>query len=135
VKVSLLISKNLSKTIFVALSYASFFARTNQVYLIFLNEGAQLIKKNYTIPIEENLKKAIQIQTGINLESINNHSDFIKLLIKKYGIVVKVCNTSTIALNISNRIGDNSNIEEFCELSTIFDISSILSQSDLILQF
>ncbi|HLI46377.1 MAG TPA: DsrE family protein [Geobacterales bacterium] len=134
-KVSIVLTRKLNKSIFVALSYAAYFARTNEVYLIFIDEAVELLVKGNEIPLEDRMKKISQAQTGVNLENVKTHIDFIRLLMKKFGTKVKICNTSTISRNISSRLGDSSNIEGNFELSTIFEIATLLSESDLTLNF
>ncbi len=125
-----------NKTDLISLSYLAFLlARTQESSLILIEEGVKLALKETSIPIGENFKKIISAQTGLDLKDVENHKDLLILLKRKYKTKFNVCDTSLVALGISNKLGDGSKIEDFFEIATIFEITSILSQADLIIYF
>ncbi len=136
-KACIVITKFLgNETDLISLSYLAFLlAKTQDSSLILIEEGVKLALKEISIPIEENFKKIISAQTGLDLKEVKNHKDLLILLKRKYETEFKVCDTSLVALKISNKLGDVSKIEDFFEPATIFEITSILSQADLIICF
>ncbi|MDT7891180.1 MAG: DsrE family protein [Thermoproteota archaeon] len=121
--------------IFVPLAYLAFFSRSHEVSLILIDEAVNLARKNLFIELKEDIKQAIQTQTGLDLTNTRNHIEFLEMLKRKFKIKVKVCNTSTIATSLSKRIGDSEMLNKIFDLATLFEISSLISEADLILYF
>lgn len=135
-KVCLILSKSYKDDkVFIPLSYLAFFSRSHEVYLIIIDEAVNLARKNFFIELKENIRQAIQAQTGLDLSYTKNHLEFLEMLKRKFRIKIKVCNTSTITTGLSRRIGDSELLDEIFELATLFEITSLISEADLILYF
>jgi hypothetical protein len=125
------------ETIFIPLTYIIFLIKGNELNCIFINDGVKITQKNILkkIKIKQNIRNIIEAQTGFYLNNLNTVYDLLNLLKNKYYLFLKVCNISTIIYNISEYIGDNRNIEDIFELTTIHDIMSTLISSDKVINF
>ena len=124
-------------TIFIPLIFILSLIRGNELYCIFVNESVKMTQKNILrkIKIKENIKNIIEAQTGINFNNLTSVYDLLYFLKNKYYLFLKVCNTSAIIYGISKSIGDNKEIEEIFELTTMNDITITLTNCDKVFYF